>query len=408
MHSILQQGWKFCSYLFFRFFKEDFSYRAAALTFTSLLSLVPLLVVCLTILSALPTFQDLALQMQSFIFKNFIPESTAIVKEYIQGFIAQAGKLPALGFIFLVVTAILMLYTMEQAFNSIWRIKARRHGISSFLLYWAVLTLSPILIGASIAVSSYVFSLPLVTDAAKILGVYEFMLALIPIVLTATAFTLMYIAVPNCYVKISHAVISGIVATLLFELARWGFTFYITSFPTYQLLYGALAALPLFLLWIYISWLIILFGALLTYSLTFHHTVRFGVQIQAFNHAVLWIERLWKAQCHGKVLDLAKLVKGDNVSYEIKPEYMLDALVAAKVILKTGRSYFLCVDLSHFSLADLYQALPWKLSSVDNIQACQYTHLQQLASYLHIAQESIEQVLQVPLSQVLQYKDDVK
>ena len=259
-HGVLI-GYGFCLLVYRRFVEDGCAHRAAALAYTSLLSLVPLLTVSFAVLAAFPVYQNVGDKIQDFIFQNFVVSSANVVQQHIQAFMTKATQLSATGSFFLLVTAILLIFNIEQAFNSIWRVKHRRKGVSAFLSYWAVLTLMPILIGVGFAVTSYLASVPFITGAAESLGLKKPLLAMLPYLLTLFAFTLLYITVPNCKVRIRYAFVGGLLATLLFELAKAGFAAYITHFPTYKLLYGALAALPIFLVWVYVSWLIILFGA---------------------------------------------------------------------------------------------------------------------------------------------------
>jgi membrane protein len=248
-----------------QFFLDNCALRAAALSYTSLLSIVPLMTVSFTVMSAFPIFKPFGMQIQNFIFENFVAASAQVVQESIQKFTGQALNLSATGLIFLLVTALLMIFNMEQAFNVIWRVKRSRPRTSAFMLYWGLLTFIPILLGVGFAISSYVFSLPVIEGTTQTLGLKGPFLAMSPYLLTFIAFTVLYITLPNCKVMVKSAMAGGFVATILFELAKYGFGLYVLHFPTYELLYGTLAAIPIFLLWIYLSWLIILFGAIVAY-----------------------------------------------------------------------------------------------------------------------------------------------
>lgn len=248
-----------------QFVMDNCAMRAAALAFTSLLSIVPLMTVSFTVMAAFPLFKQLGSELQSFIFQNFVATSAEIVQENLQKFAGQAINLSATGIIFLVVTAVLMVFNMEQAFNAIWRVKRSRKGIPAFMMYWGLITFLPIVIGIGFAISSYLFSLPFIEGTTETLGLRKPMLTYFPYLLTFTAFTVLYIALPNCKVLLRHAALGGMVATILFELAKYGFGLYVLNFPTYELLYGTLAAIPIFLMWIYLSWLIILFGAVVAH-----------------------------------------------------------------------------------------------------------------------------------------------
>ena len=263
----VKKTWQICQSIFIQFKKDGCANRAAALAFTTLLSLVPMFTISFTLLKALPVFQELTLKIQTFIINNFVAASAEMIQQHLQAFVEHTSKLSALGMVFFLFTAVLMIFNMEQAFNAIWRTKKQRSFLSGFLMYWAVLTLTPVLIGIGIAVSTYLASLPLISEAANMLGLKKILLVSTPYLATLTAFTVLYQAVPNCKVKFRSAFIGGIIATILFELAKQGFVLYITHFSVYRLLYGAMAAIPIFLVWIYFSWIIILFGAVVSATL---------------------------------------------------------------------------------------------------------------------------------------------
>lgn len=265
LRRLLQSSRAFIKDVLSQFLTDNCALRAAALAYTSLLSVVPLMAVSFTVMTAFPIFRQLGAQIQTFIFENFVAASAQVVQANIQKFAGQALNLSATGLVFLLVTAILMIFNMEQAFNVIWKCKKSRMGLTAFMLYWGLLTFLPILIGVGFAISSYIFSIPLIEGTTQLLGIKGPFLRIAPYLLTFTAFTVLYITLPNCKVQIRHAMIGGIVATIMFELAKYGFGLYVLNFPTYELLYGTLAAIPIFLLWVYLSWLIILFGAVVAY-----------------------------------------------------------------------------------------------------------------------------------------------
>lgn len=262
---MLEKIWKFCIELVRRFYRDGCPLQAAGLSYVSLLSLVPLMTVSLSILTAFPQFKGLGDKLQHFIFSNFVAESAQVVQHQLNIFIQQAGRLSVTGTFFLLVTAVLMIFTMEQAFNNIWRVKKQRNAIQAFLMYWAVLTLTPILVGIGFVISTRLMAISFVSAAATMPEIKKFALAITPFGLTFLGFTLLYTTVPNCKVKIRYAIAGALVAATFFEFAKIGFTFYITNFPTYQLLYGALAIIPIFLIWLCLSWMIVLFGAIVSH-----------------------------------------------------------------------------------------------------------------------------------------------
>ena len=369
MINLLRQWGYFFKCIFVRFFRDGCIYRSSALTFTSLLAMVPLMLVSVSILSAFPVFKSLGETVQNFVFANFVPSAGEVVKTYLHQFVQQASQLSLVGILFLLVTAVLLLFTIEQSFNAIWRVRKHRKGVAAFMMYWAVLTLSPILIGASFDVSTYLLSLPLISDTAQHLGFGKLLLTSTPYILAVITFTILYVAIPNCYVPLRYGFIGGVVAAILFECAKYGFTAYIKFFPTYELVYGALASIPLFLLWLYVSWLIILFGAELTYGLTFHRALRTDTRLHAFAHSFRWLAYLWQAQTDGRGLSLRQLVNQDLTNYDVAPDEQMEMLLKCHLVQHTnGSKYVLCRDLSALSLRELYKILPWKLPELDDLQ----------------------------------------
>lgn len=252
-----------------RFSRHEAPQNAAALTYTTLLSLVPLMTVTLAVFSAFPVADRMYLMIQDFVFQNFVPTSSELLQQYLSEFSAKASRLTGTGAAFLVAVALLMMANIDRALNAIWEVRAKRGFASKFLIYWAVLSLGPLLIGASVLVTSYIISLPILSEAASS-GVGRRLLGLTPVVASAVAFTMMYAVVPNRRVRLPHALIGGVFAAVLFEGAKRGFGFYITQFPTYEAIYGALASVPIFLVWLYLSWIVVLLGAEVTHCLSIY------------------------------------------------------------------------------------------------------------------------------------------
>jgi membrane protein len=251
---------------FKRFFKEQYTYRASALAFTTLLSLVPLLTVIVFLVTKFPVFNKINQLAQSYILDNFIPASNTTIQFYLNNFTYQASHLPSLGIIFLLLTAMMLILTIEHTLNDIWDVRWKKRRIFSLMVYWIVLMLAPLLIGAGIFLSTYLFSLSWISSATHELGLKTPLLSSLPLLVNTVIFSLLYIVVPNFNVHWRDGLCGGFIAAGIFELAKIGFAFYLKQFPSYELIYGALAAIPIFLLWLYISWLIILFGALITHA----------------------------------------------------------------------------------------------------------------------------------------------
>lgn len=268
--TIISKFWQEKKGLLFYFIRrvrrEQIQVVAGYLSYVCLMSLVPLIVVMFSVMTAFPLFAELQHSIEQFVYQNFVPSAGDVVQQYLTGFVDNASKMSAVAVSFLFVAALLLISSIDSTFNKIWRVTDKRRSITSFAMYWMVLTLGPILVGASIALSSYIVSIVAV-DEYDVLGLFDIFLRLLPLLSSIIAFIILYIAVPNKAVPFKFALSGAIVAGVLFELAKKAFALYITAFPSYQVIYGALAAIPIIFLWVYLSWLIVLTGALITVSL---------------------------------------------------------------------------------------------------------------------------------------------
>lgn len=249
-------------------FREDRCTRVAgALSYTTLLAIVPLTAVTFAIFSRFEIFESWITLAQDFIYGNFVPASGEAVSRYLQKFAANAGKLTIWGLLFLFLTSLMLMATIERVFNDIWHVPHTRKRLHRYLSYVALLVLGPVLMGISLASTSYLISLPLFSRHAPLSDVKVFLLAVAPVIFEWLAFWALYVVVPNYHVRLRHGLIGSVIATLAFEIAKRGFVFFVTYFANYKAIYGAVAALPMFLIWIYLSWTIILMGAVVTATL---------------------------------------------------------------------------------------------------------------------------------------------
>jgi membrane protein len=348
---------RFVAHLIGRYVEDRCQATAAALTYQTLFAVVPLLTVMYAIFNAFEAFSGLSHMVEGFVFDNVVPENVVVLQDYLRDFSTQARNLGAPSLVFLGVTAFLMLFTIERTFNEIWRVREPRQGFQRFLMYWAVLSLGPILVGVGFAISTYIMSLPLITGMTDYTGALRY----VPILLSASMFTLMYVAVPNCAVSFKHALVGGIIVAMAFEMAKYVFGF-VMSRSSFELIYGAFAAVPLFLLWVYISWTIILMGAELVKGMAVFRPDG-GVTLEApLFQIVIILEMFYRAHQLGEVvLEEDVRQQGARIDLERWNDYRqsLVELDLIRVVDKGG--LVLARDLSEVSFWDLYQRLPWPM-----------------------------------------------
>lgn len=383
------------------FLSDNCREHAAALTFTTLFAVVPMMTVVFTALAAVPSLKPVSAEIQQFIFSNLVPSTGEAVQQHLGEFAQQASQLTVVGIGMLFVTAIMMLVTIERAFNEIWQVRAPKQGLISFLRYWAVLSLGPFLLGAGFLLSSYLMSLRVMSDTVDIVGTVLPGIGLIPLLFTALGFTLLYTAVPNCRVPWRSGLISGFAAACLFELAKRGFGIFVTGFSSYQLVYGAFAAFPVFLLWIYLSWLIILFGVELSRSLVLH-----DVEARPSQHPLLalmtLLQRLQLRHAEGQGVTETEAMRILQRSTQWGWSQWQDWLLKQRFMVRTADGDFrLARDLSQVDVAELLPTLPWSLPgsaelSADSARDAAQPWLPALRTWLLPVQEACQrpQVLQ--------------
>jgi membrane protein len=257
----------FLRYVLRRWSEDRCPQIAGSLAFTTLLALVPTFAIAVSLLSRAPFFDDVMVQIKIFLLLNLVPEIAGrIITVYMSQFAANASRLTWLGVAILFVTAVALMLTIDRSINAIWRESRSRPFLVSVLAYVSLLTVGPILIGASVSITTYLLSLPArLSDVAS--PAHAFLLQAVPTAVSTLAFFLIYRLVPHRSVPWAHALAGGFLAAVLFEIAKEGFAFYVAHAPAYSVVYGAFAAVPFFLLWIYLSWLIVLFGAELAAAL---------------------------------------------------------------------------------------------------------------------------------------------
>jgi membrane protein len=319
-------------------------------------------------MKGLPVFSQMGQSIQKFAFENFAPDFGESIAVYIQEFVDQAGNLTTTSIIVLIIITLLLIATIDNALNHIWHVKKRRRPAARFLVYWAILTLGPILIGAGLFISSYLVSLSLFLDVDESLGLRQSLFPYLPFLTTGMAFSLMYILIPNCYVSRRHAIIGGVISAALFEYAKYAFGAYLKSFTSYQAIYGAIAVIPTFLIWIYISWVIVILGAHITFCLSSFRLISERAGKQDIDWNIIDVCRiisvLWLAQKQG----VAQSIPGLKKELPRIPIYQINEIMELLerhnwVRRDVGSNWFLSRDMSEQKLYDIYKIVPNRMPS---------------------------------------------
>ena len=337
----------FGRFIWQRFVDDKCFETAGALSYTTLVSLVPLTVAVFAMFSVFPVFQPARDTLVDFVFDNFVPSAGEAVQNAMLGFAANASKLTGISILVMLFSALSMMISIEDRLNRIWRVYQPRAWGSRLLLYWAALTLGPILIVGGIAVTSYVTAAPLLhTAASQLGGIGQSLLSILPFLVTFFTLWLMYSVIPNCKVSRRDAAIGALLGAVLFEIARWGFTMFVKHAQTYQQIYGVLAVIPIFLLWIYLSWVIVILAASIAASASafeYHPPMETLPEGAEFLGLLVVLRHFVEAQRTGACVDQA--------SVRVKEPYLRSALIAA---------YF--EDLREADLIQRGEAGGWLLS----------------------------------------------
>ena len=401
------------TFLFFmwkQFMQDRVLPSAGSLAFQTLLSLVPLMAVVLSVLSISPVFESFKRNVEDFILQNFVPESGEMVREYLWQFISNTSSVPTIGGIFLFIIALFLISTVDHTINQIWNVHAPRKFIQGFTLYWTVLTLGPIIIGTGFFVSSYVWYVvftegPLVEMRTRILSY-------LPLLNSFLAFFLLYMLVPNRRVRFLHAFWGAFLATLLFELSKKWFSFYVTSFATFEHIYGALSVVPLLFFWIYLIWVVALTGAEFVYCLgaikpeerrRSEFTPLGGVR-----DVLDVLQQIRQGQQSGEYVDLKKTLKSDNGLAGTKLRLIVEFLERNNLIHVTAdKGLALSSDIHTLTLYELYCVMPPEIAAGEeaegkgirevetnldgverNVLECLRGHMQQpVASFMNMEEE---------------------
>jgi membrane protein len=338
---------------------------SGSLTFTTLLALVPLFTIALTVISAFPVFSDYSTRFKIMLLSTLVPEFAGkVITVYMRQFADNAEKLTAAGIVMLGVTALMLMSTIERTFNAIWGVRRGRPWLQQSMVYWTVLTLGPLVLGGSLLSWRWLFrvtrfekNLPLLAGVVEVGGT---------IVLTALVLSLLYRIVPNRFVPFRHAVAGALATALLLEATKAGFGFYIGQVANYQLVYGAFASIPIFLLWVYCLWLVVLAGAVFTSALSYWEGEawrRRNEPHRRFLDAVEVLLLLDAAQVRGEALTPPQLRREVKAGYD-ELGLVLDRLAQNGYVQKGGGdAWVLMKRASAIHLAELFELFVYQRES---------------------------------------------
>jgi membrane protein len=357
----------FALYVVRRFNADGCFAAAGALSYTTLVSLLPLAVIALGSLSAFPIFAPVRAGLLAMVFKNFVPSVGEQAAFWFRSFADSATQTTAIGFAGIIVTGVLLLVTVEDQLNLIWRVGRARPWAQRVLAYWAVITLGPLLLGISLTLTTY-FEL-----AARRVGFGEAAILwlaggwahgfarAVPALLELLALTLLYWLIPNCAVRARDSASGALVATAAIEILKVGFSFYIGATSWYRTVYGTLAAIPIFLLWMYISWLAVLLGAVVAAALPISRGGRrLGVDASGGTRlglSLALIAALARAQRRGAAMTYRALAGELGIAPAAVDEHLRPLAEAGFAARTQAGLWVLVRSPETATLRDLYEAL---------------------------------------------------
>jgi membrane protein len=368
LHDAAATSGAFSRYVFRRFFRDGCFAASGALSYATLVSLVPLGVIALSALSAIPILSAVRDKLFAALFRYFVPAVGEQAAAWVHTFTESAMQSTAIGIAGIAATGVLLLVTVEDQLNLIWRVSASRPWVQRVLAYWTLITLGPVLLGVSMSLSTY-FELMaqhggLGQRAAELIissSTFHGLARATPPLLEFAAFTLLYCVIPNCAVRWRDGARGALIATVAIEILKVGFSIYIGAVSYYRTVYGTLATIPIFLLWMYISWMAVLLGAVVAAALpNWRIDERVG-DLPAggvrLGFSLALIAALARAQRHGETRSTPALAADFGIATTVIDEHMKPLAEAGFVAQTQSGSWVLAWDPASATLRDLYEAL---------------------------------------------------
>lgn len=382
---------------------------AASLSYTSLLALVPLVAISLSVLSAFPVFADVQDRLVEQALTFVAPHAGGDVRAYLDRFVANTSNLTALGIIWLAVTAIMLLATIEAAFNAIWRVESPRPLMLRLIAYWTTLTLGPLLIGAGLSLSTVIFAAANLPALGIVPSVsFTGLIRIVPFLFAAIGLTVIYLALPHRRVEWRHALLGGLIAALMFEGLKALFGLYINQVGTFKSVYGSLSALPVFLIWMYLGWAVVLFGAAIAAArpewLAKRISQAYGGALtpgRSLLRALQVIDLLHVTGRTGATADNDMLLEAAAGDGEALARVMTRLHAAGFIVRTDADTAVLIRDLDDITLYDLFRALGYSIDGFDPDSAAEASWAGELAELLARADRAGRDIMAVSLRQLL-------
>jgi membrane protein len=355
----------FARFVLRRFLDERCLESAGALALTTLFALVPLVTVLFGIISAFPVFAEWRADVSAFVFRNFVPAAGEAVESYLTQFADNASKATAVGVIVLLISVVSLTVSVESTFNQIWRVAQPRRAASRFIVHWTVITLGPMAVVTLLALSAYLFTLPLFAQAEAEFSLKQHLLRLLPFLIQWLVLVAAYTLIPNRSVRLADAAIGAALAAAFFEILKRLFANYASNGANYQQVYGALAMVPIFVLWIYLSWILVLIGASLTASLATFDYRPIELRLargNEFRGLLRVVSHFIAAQRDGVALHSSELrAREPFLSDDLVQGYLRDLCEGGLIRRGDDAAWFLSCDPATTTLYDVYACCEYRL-----------------------------------------------
>jgi len=394
------QFWQFCWFIVQRFERNENRRNAAELTFVTLFAVVPLMTSGYVILTWFPQYTSFIESLHNFVFQHFVPASGQAIQAYLGEFSQQARKLTWIGLVILIFSAFSLMLTIEKSFNNIWRVKNKRVG-RRLVFYWFVIFVGPIFLGAGFLISSYLLSSNLwVEHVDSVLHVNQTLFKLLPLILSIITLSAMYYFLPSTRVSAGHALLGGVFSASVLELCKSAFVSLVSLSPSYQLVYGAFAVIPLFMIWVFLAWCVVLLGAELVRGMPFVHKQIKGIQATELDWALMILQAM-RFSTPSKMMSRDKLSMHLNLVNINEWERVIVVLMEENWIAEGEEGFYLNVSLDEKTVGELSELIHGKRFSQLTVINESMPWFNTLKPILLEVREQKKAALSLPISQII-------